>query len=281
MNPVETTQSKNTAKAKQELRLPGLGTLWIQGAVALAALGLWWVVAALKIWPPIFVPSPDSVWNQLIRTSSLHDGIRGYNGYFLYEHLWATTQRVLLGFGFAIAGGIPLGLLLGTLRPLRTVLEPTLTFIRSLPPLAYFSLLIIWFGIGETPKVVLLFLAAFPPIILATSDAVRGIQQDRLFAARSLGASPWQLLRYVVLPSVTPELMTGLRVGLGVAFTTVVAAETVNGIPGIGGMVRDAQRFNQTDVVILGILLIGALGIALDGLMRFLDTRLVPWRGKA
>ncbi len=180
----------------------------------------------------------------------------------------------------AIAIGIPLGLLIGLSRPSRTVLDPPLTFIRSLPPLAYFSLLVIWFGIDETPKVVLLFLAALPPIVLATSDAVRNVSEDRVLALRTLGASRMQVVRHGVFPMVLPEVMTGIRVAVAFAFTTMVAAETINGLPGIGGMVRDAQRFNQSDVVILGIIIIGLCGIVLDGIIKLIDRVLVPWRGQ-
>ena len=138
----------------------------------------------------------------------------------------------------------------------------------------------IWFGIDETPKVILLVLAALPPIVLATSDAVRNVSQDRLLALQTLGASKFQVVRYGVFPSVLPEVMTGIRVAVLFAFTTVVAAETINGMPGIGGMVRDAQRFNQTDIVIMGIIIIGVCGIALDLSIQLIDRLLVPWRGQ-
>jgi taurine transport system permease protein len=253
----------------------------VRAAVVCVALGVWWMVAALKIWPTIFVPSPGAVWDQLIRTSTSHDGVRGYSGWYLYQHVWASMRRILLGSGVAIAVGVPLGLALGSSRWLRVAAEPAVTFVRSLPPLAYFSLLIIWFGIDETPKVVLLFLAAMPPVVVATADAVRNVPVDRLLALRSLGANGVQVLRHGVLPSILPELMTGVRVSVAFAFTTVVAAETVNGMPGIGGMVRDAQRFNQTDVVVLGIIVIGLCGILLDSIVKLADRVLVPWRGKA
>ncbi len=255
--------------------------LLIQATALGMVLAAWWLVAHLAIWPPIFVPAPSAVWHQLIKTSSVHDGTRGYSGWFLYQHVWFTLRRVLEGFVAAVIVGVPLGLAIGILRPARLVLEPGVTFLRSLPPLAYFSLLIIWFGIGEAPKVILLFIAALPPIVLATSEAVRSVPPDRLFAARSLGASRWQVVRHVLQPSIRPDLMTGMRVSMGFAFTTVVAAETVNGMPGIGGVVRDAQRFNQTDVVVLGIIVIGALGVTLDWLLRLADRAFVPWRGKA
>ena len=229
---------------------------------------------------PSSSPSRSSVWDQLIETSTYHDGRRGWRHYYLYEHLWASIRRILQGAAVAVLIGIPLGLLIGLSRPARTVLDPPLTFIRSLPPLAYFSLLVIWFGIDEAPKVVLLFLAALPPIVLATSDAVRNVSEDRVLALRTLGASRMQVVRYGVFPMVLPEVMTGIRVAVAFAFTTMVAAETINGMPGIGGMVRDAQRFNQSDVVILGIIIIGLCGIVLDGIIKIIDRVLVPWRGQ-
>ncbi|NAS22777.1 ABC transporter permease subunit [Herbidospora sp. NEAU-GS84] len=244
------------------------------GAV-LFLLAVWQVVAWLKIWPPVFVPEPVAVWDQLLRTST-----EGYSGYTLAGHLLASLRRIVLGCLYGIGGGIVLGLLIGVVPVLRTLLNPLVTFVRTLPPLAYLSLLVIWFGIGEEPKVWLLLLAALPPVAVATADAVRGVHDDYLNAARSLGARPWEIPYRVVLPSALPEIVTGVRVAVGVAYTTVVAAETVNGVPGIGGMVRDAQRYNQTDVVVLGIIVIGLSGLLIDYLLQTLDRRLVPWRGR-
>jgi taurine transport system permease protein len=249
-------------------------------AVVGVLLGIWSLVAYLQIWPRVFVPTPLSVWQAFIKTSTVHHGIKGYGGFYLYQHLWASMRRILEGSLFAIVVGVPFGLLLGTSKWSRSLLEPGVTFVRALPPLAYFSLLVIWFGIDETPKVILLVLAALPPIVLATSDAVRNVSQDRLLALQTLGASKFQVVRYGVFPSVLPEVMTGIRVAVLFAFTTVVAAETINGMPGIGGMVRDAQRFNQTDIVIMGIIIIGVCGIALDLSIQLIDRLLVPWRGQ-
>ncbi|NLE23011.1 MAG: ABC transporter permease [Actinobacteria bacterium] len=249
-------------------------------AVVLVLLGIWQLVYMLEIWSPVFVPSPAAVWNAAVTASTTHDGTVGYSGVYLYEHLWASLQRILIASAVAILAGVPLGLLLGTSKWSRVILEPGVTFIRALPPLAYFSLLVIWFGIDETPKVILLVLAALPPIVLATSDAVRSVSHDRLLALRTLGASRMQVVRHGVFPSVLPEIMTGIRVAVLFAFTTMVAAETINGLPGIGGLVRDAQRFNQTDIVMMGIILIGICGIALDLLVQLLDRLLVPWRAE-
>ena len=249
-------------------------------AVILVLLVIWQVIFALKIWDPVFVPSPRSVWDAAVEASTVHDGAKGYSGVFLYEHLWASMRRILIASAFAIVVGVPFGLLIGTSKWSRSILEPGVTFVRALPPLAYFSLLVIWFGIDETPKVILLMLAALPPIVLATSDAVRGVSQDRLLALETLGASRFQVVRHGIFPSVLPEVMTGIRVAVLFAFTTMVAAETINGLPGIGGLVRDAQRFNQTDIVMMGIILIGICGIALDLVVQIIDKVLVPWRAE-
>ena len=247
----------------------------------LALVALWWAVAAAGIWPEVFVPKPSSVWDKLIETSTVHDGVRGYAGHLLWEHLGVSLRRILLGSLYGIVGGIAVGLLIGLVPTVRALLGPLVTFVRTLPPLAYFSLLIIWFGIDESPKVILLFVAALPPVAVATAEAVRGVHEDYVHAARSLGASRWQIAPLIVLPSALPEIMTGIRVAVGVAYTTVVAAETVNGVPGIGGMIRDAQRYNQSDVVVLGLLVIGASGLLIDALLQLTERRLVPWRGRA
>lgn len=247
----------------------------IEIAVVLVTFVVWWIVAYLEIWSPLFVPTPASVWQAGVETST-----RGWSGYVLYEHLWASMRRILIGSGIAVLVGVPLGLLVGTIAYVRRIMWPGLTFIRALPPLAYFYLLVIWFGIGETPKVLLLVLAALPPIVLATSDAVRNVSRDRLLALETLGASRLQIVRHGVFPSVLPEVITGIRVAVLFAFTTVVAAETINGIPGLGGMARDAQAYNQTDVVIMAIILIGLCGILLDLAIQVIDRLLVPWRAQ-
>jgi taurine transport system permease protein len=244
-------------------------------------LGAWWLVAELDVWSDLFVPDPTAVLDRLIDGETTHDGVRGLSGYYLHEHLWHSLWRIIRGVGWAIVVGVPLGLLLATVTPFRVIVEPYVTFVRALPPLAYFSLLIIWFGIEDASKVWLLFLAAFPPITLSVLHGVRGIPRHRLDAALALGASRWQLTRFVVLPSVLPELFTGVRLAIGFAWTTIVAAETVDGIPGIGGLAWETKKFQQTDVAVLCIVLIGLAAIVLDQLVRALEQRVVPWRGKA
>ncbi|MER7763646.1 ABC transporter permease [Streptomyces sp. NPDC097619] len=250
-------------------------------AVALAVLlAAWQAVVAAEVWPRVLVPSPGEVWRQFVLTSGVHDGVRGYGGHLLVEHLGVSLGRIGTGSAYAVLVGVPLGLLIGTIRPLAVVLEPAVTFLRTLPPLAYLSLLVIWFGIDEAPKIWLLVIAALPPIAAATAAAVRTVPEQLVEAARALGSGPVALLLSVRLPAALPEILTGIRIAVGVAYTSVVAAETVNGVPGIGGMIRDAQRYNQTALVIAGILAIGLSGIVLDALLRLVERSAVPWRGR-
>ncbi|AEV83438.1 ABC transporter permease [Actinoplanes sp. SE50] len=257
----------------------GLRRRLVLRLVALVALGLLWEIAARVLNNPAFIPSPGAVWHQLILTSTVHDGVRGYSGHLLIEHLGVSLRRIVIGSAIGIAGGLLIGVLLGTVGWLRVIAEPVVTFVRALPPLAYFSLFIIWFGIDETPKLWLLSIAALPPVAVATAAAVHGAPAGLIEAARALGAGRWQSIRDVVLPSALPEIFTGIRLAVGVAYSSVVAAETINGVPGIGGMIRDAQRYSQTDVVVLGLFAIGLSGLLIDALLRVAEQRLIPWRG--
>ncbi|MFE1951736.1 ABC transporter permease [Streptomyces sp. NPDC059524] len=245
--------------------------------IALAVLlAAWQAAVAAELWPRVLVPSPGDVGHAF--AVGMTDG---YSGHLLTEHLAVSLRRIGIGTGYAALVGVPLGLVIGAVRPVAVVLEPAVTFLRTLPPLAYLSLLVIWFGIDESPKIWLLVVAALPPIAAATAAAVRDVPGDLVEAARALGSGPATLLLAVRLPAALPEILTGVRIAVGVAYTSVVAAETVNGVPGIGGMIRDAQRYNQTAVVIAGILAIGVSGIVLDALLKAVERAAVPWRGRA
>jgi taurine transport system permease protein len=244
-------------------------------------VGLWWLLSALEIWKPLILPGPGRVWDAFVQSVTSDGRRRGLSGHYLWEHLGASLDRIAHGMFWALLIGPALGLLLATVRPLRLIVEPWITFLRSLPPLGYFPLLILWFGIYDTSKVWLLFLAAFPPITLATFSGVERVRPDRLDAARSLGASRPQLLRTVIAPSALPDLITGVRVALGFAWTTIVAAETSNGIPGIGGLAWATQKELRTDVAILCVIVIGITAIVLDQLIQLLERVAVPWKQHA
>ena len=242
---------------------------------------VWQFAAASGVWNQTFVPFPSTVWRAFVDVSTVHDGTRGYAGYLLWEHLYMTLRRVFTGVVIGVALGVLLGLLMGSIPWVRSILEPWLTFLRALPPLAYFFLLVIWLGIDEAPKVTLLALAALPPAAVATTAAVVAAPVGLVEAARALGASRWDVLKDIVIPSALPETFTGIRLAVGMAYSSVVAAELFNGIPGIGGLVKDASNYNNTSVVLVGIFAIGISGLVIDGLLRTIERRAVPWRGKA
>lgn len=246
----------------------------------LVFFGVWQTVAALGIWNETFVPYPSTVWRAFVDVCTTGEGTRGYAGYLLHEHLYMTLRRVFAGVLIGVVLGVLLGLLMGSVGWLRSVLEPWLTFLRALPPLAYFFLLVIWLGIDEAPKITLLALAALPPAAVATTAAVVAAPVGLQEAARALGATRIQVIRDVVVPSALPETFTGIRLAVGMAYSSVVAAELFNGIPGIGGLVKDASNYNNTPVVLVGIFAIGVSGLIIDAVLRAAERRAVPWRGK-
>ena len=262
---------------------------WLLRALVLAfTLAMWWLITQLGLVRPLYLPSPGAVWDAFVRANSDHPiakgvdrVVRGEQGYYLWEHLVASLQRIGIGVGGAILVGIPLGLVMATVKWVGIVIEPYLNFLRALPPLGYIGLLIVWFGIGDTSKIWLLFLAAFPPITMATISGVRGVREDQINAVLTLGASRRQSLTTVMLPATLPEVLTGIRVATGFAWTTVVAAELNNGIPGIGGLAYASGTELDTPLTIACIVVIGLAAVALDGVIKALEKLLVPWRGKA
>ncbi len=267
----------------------GRSTSWlIRISVLVFTIVAWWLVTELKLIRPLYLPGPGAVWHAFVQANSDHQVapgvnriVRGAQNYYLWEHLVASLQRIAVGVGAAIVVGIPLGLMMSTVKWIGIVTEPYLNFLRSLPPLGYIGLLIVWFGIGDTSKIWLLFLAAFPPITMATISGVRGVREDQVNAVLSLGASRRQALTSVTIPATLPEVLNGIRVAVGFAWTTVVAAELNNGIPGIGGLAYLSGTQLQTPLTIACIIVIGVAAVALDGIIKLLETVLVPWRGKA
>jgi taurine transport system permease protein len=242
------------------------------GAVILAA---WWIVAELRIVPHLFLPTPAEVANAAV--SIFQDG---YANATLFEHVGASLLRIFAAAAIAIALGIPIGLLMGLNKWAKGVFDTPIEFYWPLPPLAYLPLMIIWLGIGETSKIVLLALAMFAPIVLSAQAGVRSVSQERVNAALSLGATRFQLMREIVLPSALPEILTGIRISLGVGWGTLVAAELIAATRGIGYLIMSASHFLATDVVFVGIGIIAACAFAFSFAMRLLEAWLVPWKGQ-
>jgi len=249
-------------------------------SVSLVSAGLmfaaWWVASHSGWIKPLFLPRPEAIWGAF--QQSLAGDIDGHT---LYGHFAASVARVFAAFVLAVTVAVPVGLAMGVSRIARGFFDPPIEFYRPLPPLAYLPLMVIWFGIGETSKIILLFLAIFAPVALAARAGVRSVSQEQIQAARSMGASPWQVVLHVIAPGALPEILVGLRIGMGVGWTTLVAAEMVAADAGLGKMVFNAANFLRTDVVMLGTIVIGIVAFAFEMLMRWIERRAAPWKGKA
>ncbi|MGL4315866.1 MAG: taurine ABC transporter permease TauC [Pseudomonas sp.] len=270
-----------------ELPLPGklvvpasrparpLSLLAISSLSLFGVLFAWWAVTAVGLIEPLFLPSPQAVLARGWRLLG-----EGYMDASLWQHLGASLGRIGLGLLAAVLLAVPLGIAIGRNRIVRGIFDPLIEFYRPIPPLAYLPLIVIWCGIGELSKVLLIFLAIFAPIVIATATGVRNVDPTKLRAAQSLGATQAQLIRHVILPGALPEILTGVRIGLGVGWSTLVAAELIAAQRGLGFMVQSAAQFLVTDVVILGILVIALIAFALELGLRALQRKLVPWHGQ-
>ena len=264
------------------------GRLWSIVTVVVLILA-WWVATVGGILDPIFWPPLDGSLYPWDDPNRARPGVvdrfvslvvEGYRNVSLGEHVWTSVRRVLLGVLFGAVVGIPLGFAMGLNSVARGLLDPVVEFIRPIPPLALIPLVILWLGIDETAKTFLLFLAALFIMLIAARAGVSSVRISKVHAAYSLGASRSQVLRHVILPNALPEIFTGLRTSMGVCWGTLVAAELVAADQGVGSMMMVAKNFLQTDVVVIGIIIIGAIGFAIEMLMRVLEGWLIPWKGK-
>lgn len=256
--------------------LPAAGsTTRISVATIAVLLAAWWVVTRLGWIAPLFLPPPSAVWRVLVDYA-----LGRVNDQPLLVHLGASLGRVGAAFALACVTGVPLGVAMGVSRLARGVLDPLVEFYRPLPPLSYLPLIIVWFGIGEWPKVLLIYLSALAPVALATRAGLRGASPEQVHAAASMGASRLQLVRHVLLPAALPEILVGLRIALGFAWTTLVAAEMVAATSGMGQLVLNASNYLRTDIVVMGIVVIGGVAWGLDLAMRWIERRVVPWKGR-
>jgi taurine transport system permease protein len=264
------------AKPGEIYGVPGQGeSLRISAVVIVLLISLWAFVTYAGFIKPLFLPSPMGVFDALFEVMR-----EGFTGASFWEHIWVSTLRVFGAFLLACVVGIPLGIAMGMSPVARGIFDPPIEFYRPIPPLAYLPLMIIWFGIDELSKVLLIFSSVLAPMVLGARAGVKSAAIEQIHAAYSFGATRWQVIRMVVLPSAMPEIFTAMRVGIGFGWTTLVAAEMVAATSGLGYMVLSASRFLQTPVVIMGIVVIAAIAYAFDHLVRFVERRVVPWKGR-
>ncbi|WBT08795.1 ABC transporter permease [Corynebacterium sp. SCR221107] len=283
----ETTSLVGHGFASRVRRGGKYSTRLLQLASFVGLIAGWWAVTAFSGVNPVVLPSPQAVAEQLIYTNTCeapsdYPGRTecGVQGYYLWQHLVATLQRIGIGVVAGTIVGVALGWWLGTSKAVRAIVEPYLSFLRALPPLGYIGLLIVWFGIGDQSKVVLLFLAVFPTVAVSTLTGVVAIKQDWIRAAKTLGAKQWQILTKVTIPAALPQIIVGVRLGTGMAWAAIVAAEMNDGIPGIGGLAYISGTQLDTALTIACIIVIGVTALVIDQLLIRLERHFTPWVGK-
>ena len=274
--PEPQTDAKAERTRTSRFKVPGEGPSALISVVTVGALVLaWFVVTAMGWIKPLFLPAPQAVFQQFIEylTGAANDKP-------LWQHFVASMFRVFSAFALAVLTAVPVGIAMGMSRVARGIFDPPIEFYRPLPPLSYLPLIIIWFGIDELPKVLLIYLSCFAPLALAARSGMKSASQEQINAAYSMGASYGQVIRHVILPSALPEILVGMRIAIGFGWTTLVAAEMVAANVGLGQMVLNASNFLRTDIVIMGIVVIGVVAYLFDLLMRWVERSTVPWKGR-
>jgi taurine transport system permease protein len=247
-------------------------TLIISAITIVALITLWAIASSLKLVSPVFLPSPLMVLNAFLTVAT-----SGFVDSTLVQHTLASLGRIFGALAAAIVIGVPAGIAIASSRVGKGILDPIVEFLRPLPPLAYLPLIIIWLGIGEASKITVIALAMLPPIIISTASGVRSASKDHVNAARSFGATRWQVLAHVILPGAVPSILSGTRIALGAGWSTLVAAELIAASRGLGFMIQSAAQFLVTDIVIAGIFVIAIIAFLFELVARLAERILVPW----
>ncbi|PZQ97059.1 MAG: taurine ABC transporter permease [Cereibacter sphaeroides] len=274
--PFSFLRKAKATKPGETYGVPGQGDTLLLSILSIAGIiFIWWLVTYLGWIKPLFLPSPQAVFRKFVDVWN-----NGFTNTPFLTHVAVSTGRVFGAFFLACLVGVPLGIAMGISPFVRGIFDPPIEFYRPIPPLAYLPLMIIWFGIGEMSKVLLIFLSVLAPVALGARAGVRSAAIEQIHAAYSFGASRWQVMRHVILPSALPEILTAMRIGIGFGWTTLVAAEMVAATQGLGYMVLTASQFLQTSTVVMGIIVIAAIAYAFDLLMRLVERKVVPWKGR-
>lgn len=238
--------------------LPALGIIFL-------FLLVWYLIAHSGWFIPSLLPSPIDV---LYAISEL------WMSGSLIQHIGASVLRVLVGFLLATVLGVPLGIALGWYKGAHHAFEPLIKLLHTISPIAWVPLAILWFGIGNTPAVFIIFITSFFPILIASMHAVKNVDPLLVKAALNFGADGKILLMKVIFPAALPYIIIGLRLALGIAWVIIVAAEMVGMRSGLGFMILDARNFLRTDLVIAGMVIIGIIGLILDRIMGWIEMKL-------
>ena len=236
----------------------------------LLILLFWYAIRASGLINPALVPAPHAVFSKFLE---LAQGRLGAD-------VWMSTQRVFLGVTLGVLLAVPVGFSLGWYKGLRTFIDPVINFFRALPPIALIPLVIVYFGIGEMAKTVILFYASFFAGVIVMYEGIAQISPIFVKVSRTLGATDLEIFRKVIIPLTIPHILTAVRVALGVAWATLVASELIAAQQGLGALIQDASAFFQLDTIYVGIICIGFIALAMDLALRAATRRLVAWQDR-
>ncbi len=234
----------------------------------LLPLGAWWWLSGSGLMDKVFMPGPIDVLSRLYSWLREDD---------LLGDMWISTYRVAAGFALSAVLALPLGIMIGSYRPVQALLEPLTDFIRYMPAVAFIPLVMLWVGIDESSKIAIIFIGTFFQMVLMIAEDVRRVPVTQIEAAQTMGATRSEIVSLVIIQSAKPALLDTLRVTMGWAWTYLVVAELVAANSGLGYAILRAQRFMQTDKIFAGIILIGLIGLAIDQLFRWLHRKNFPW----
>lgn len=252
---------------------------WLTLGTFLAIIAVWTAVTGSGLWPPlikpIFLPSPVAVGEAFMRLAT-----DGFQGRSLTHHVSVSFYRFAMAFSICVLIGVPLGLLMGMSRRVRAIVEPPIQAIRPIPKLALLPLFLIWFGIGNLSKIVVISAPVLPLIAISAMQAVRSVSNKKIQAAQALGASIWTIFWRVLFPASLPGIFTGIRVAISIGVTMLVGAELTATSDGIAWMALTAAEYLSTDIVLVAVLIMATMGYLLDRLVWAIETRVVHWSGK-
>ena len=262
------------AEAARQERNARFRRLAMRSLSLLLLFGLWWGASAFNRYlvptvNPNLLPGPPAV---------LAEGVRLWQAGTLQRDILASLVRVLEGFAIASVGGIVIGTLVARVGWIGDLFEPIIDVLRPIPPLAFLPLIVLYLGIGDISKVSFIAYAAFFPIFTTSREGMKYVDPILIRAARSLGATQRQILWHVVVPSAIPSVLTGLRLGLGLSFFVIIAAEFIAASEGLGYLINDAREFFRVDRMLLGASIIGILGYGFTQMFGQLERRLQRWR---
>ncbi|HZS83744.1 MAG TPA: ABC transporter permease [Stellaceae bacterium] len=245
----------------------------LSAASIILGLVIWQLTAMLVIRDTVLLPTPIQTGATLLRYLQMPYPTDGET---LIGHAATSAMRIFAGFAIGTVIGIATGALMAGFRPFRALVDPFIEITRPLPPLAFVPVLVVWFGIGETPKIVLIAMGVVPVMAISTAAALDRVSEDMLNVARSLGASELHTMLHVRIRAAVPHIVTGMRLAMGLSWTSIVAVEMIAATAGLGYVILQAGLFLNTSLIFAGILIIAALGIAIDALLRLLQRRLDP-----